>query len=212
MNKLIPIFLFSLLIVSTTPAFANKLLAVNDDNVMFQSATYIPDPFNNSYFTLEKFERHGQSHWYSFTGKAGQEIFIQTLVPDLPNSKNLSVCFDLIIGQDKTTPDLAKRDYHDEFTNTDWIITCELKMALPADGLYYIRAHDELYHYSIGDTGKFSLSVGTVDNLTLFDWFQVPFWLLDLHLFFENTMFVTVMLTLVVIIAVGILLAIKSRK
>lgn len=212
MNKLIPIFLISILVIGTTPAFALKLLAVNPDNTMFQTAIHIPDPFNNSYFTLEHFEREGQSHWYSFVGRENQIIFIQTLVPDLPISRDFTPSFDLLIGQDKVTPQIDKRLFFQELTGSNWIITSELRMELPSDGLYYIRAHDELHHYSIGDIGKFSLVVGEVDNLSFFDRLHIPIWMLQVNLFFENLVFVWIMLVLLLILALVILFMIMRRR
>ncbi len=203
-KKIILLTVLLISIATIPPVSALKLLAVHDDNAMFQTATHIPDPFNNSYFTLETFEREGQSHWYSFVGKEGQLITIRALVPDIPNSRDFTPSFDLIIGQDKITPDTQKTRFFEGFTNTNWISTAELRMNLPSDGLYYIRAHDELHHYSMGDTGKFSLMVGEINNLSFFDWLQVPFWILHVNLFFENLVFVWIMLVLlftVVIIA-----------
>lgn len=211
MNKLIPV-LFALVLFSSAPAFAHKLLAVHDDNTMYISATHIPNPFENSYFTLEKFETQGQSHWYSFYGIKGHEILIQTLVPDIEHSKNFTPCFDLLIGQEKVIPTPMKVPYIDHLSKTKWNITCELKITLPDNGLYYIRAHDELYHYHIGDVGKFSLNVGTVDNFSIFDWMQVPFWLLHVNLFFENINFVWIVLTLLVVMTVIILFATMRRN
>jgi len=211
-KKIILLSILLIGIATIPPVSALKLLAVNDDNTMFQTATHIPDPFNNSYFTLETFEREGQSHWYSFVGEKGMVITIKTLVPDLPVSRDFMPSFDLIIGVDKVTPDTQRTRFHQELTNTDWFITAELKMTLPSDGLYYIRAHDELDHFTFGDTGKFSMVVGEVDNLSFFDWLQVPFWILHVNLFFENLVFVWIMLTLLLIVAVIVLYMIVRRR
>ena len=200
-----------LLLTFAPEADAHKLLAVDPDNTMFQTAQQIPNPFEGSYFTLERFEREGQSHWYSFIGIEGEEIFIQTLVPDIDLSRDFTPCFDLLIGQDKATPEVMKKPFVEEFSGTEWIITCELTMTLPDDGLYYIRAHDELHHYSVGDTGKFSLGIGIEEDFTIFDWIQVPFWLMHMNLFFENNVLVWIMLVLVLILAVIILVAISRR-
>jgi len=192
-------------------AFGLKLLSTSDDNSMAGTATHIPDPFNNSYFTLEVFEREGQSHWYSFIGQKGQEILIQTNVPDIESSRDFVPSFDLLIGNDKVTAPTQSTMFFEEFTNTNWIKTAELRMVLPDDGIYFIRAHDELFNYHIGATGKFSLVVGEVDNLSLLDWIQVPFWILLVNQFFENFVFVTIMLTFLFIIAVIVFVMINRR-
>jgi len=209
--KTILLLFIILIAISIPPIYAHKVLSVNQDNTMFQTATLIPNT-QTAYLTLEKFEREGQSHWYTFRGFAGQEVLISTLVPDIPSSSDFTPCFDLLIGQDKFTPQVDRRRFFEDFTQTNWIQTCELRMTLPSSGQYFIRAHDELHNYHIGDTGKFSLASGQVDDFTIFDWFQVPFWLLHLHLFFENTVFVAIMLTLLVIFTVIILIAIKNRR
>lgn len=211
-KKIILLTVLLIGIATIPPVSALKLLAVHDDNTMFQTATLIPDPFNNSYFTLETFEREGQSHWYSFVGQKGSVIIIQTLVPDIESSRDFTPSFDLLIGVDKVTPDTQRTRFHQEFTNTNWFLTAELKMTLPSDGLYYIRAHDELHHYGLGDTGKFSLVVGEVDNLSFFDWLQVPFWILHVNLFFENLVFVWIMLVLLLIIVVTVFVMINRRN
>jgi len=203
----IPLIFFS---GTIQDAFGLKLLST-DDNTMAGKATHIPDPFNNSYFTLEKFEREGQSHWYSFNGQKGQEILIQTNVPDIESSRDFVPSFDLIIGNDKVIAPTQNTMFFEEFTNTNWIKTAELRMVLPDDGIYFIRAHDELHHYSIGDTGKFSLVVGEVDNLSFLEWIQVPFWILLVNQFFENFVFVTLMLTFLFAVAVIVFVMINRR-
>jgi hypothetical protein len=211
MNKLILISLFTVLIFGTTQAFAVELLAYHPDNTMIQTATHIPDPFNNSYFTLEVFEREGQSHWYSFTGREGQEIIIRTNVPDIESSRDFTPSFDLIIGESKVIAPTQKTRFHEDLTNTDWFVTAELRMTLPDDGIYFVRAHDELFNYHLGATGKFSLFVGEPDNLSFFDWIQVPFWILLVNQFFENFVFVTIMLTLLFSIIVIVFVMINRR-
>lgn len=211
MNKLIYIILV-LVVIGTTPAFAHKLLWVSDENTTFQTASFIPDPFTNSYFTLEEFTRQGQSHWYSFVGIEGQEVFIQTLVPDIASSRDFEPCFDLLIGDAKVTPKVMKKEFHEEFSDTDWIITCELTITLPDDGLYYIRAHDQLDHYEVGDTGKFSLSIGTTDEFSLLDWIQLPIWLVHLHLFFENNLFVAFVLLISFIVMILLVIALTNNR
>ncbi len=110
------VFLFALMAIP--PVSALKLLAVNDDNNMFQTATLIPDPFNNSYFTLETFEREGQSHWYAFVGEKGMVIAIQTLVPDIDSSRDFVPSFDLIIGVDKRK--IQRRQKRNDFRS--WLL------------------------------------------------------------------------------------------
>ncbi len=192
-------------------AFGLKLLATDPDNTMAGTATHIPDPFNNSYFTLEKFEREGQSHWYSFIGKEGQVILIQTNVPDIPSSRDFVPSFDLLIGNDKVTAPTQSTPFFEEFTKTNWIKTAELRMVLPDDGIYFIRAHDELFNYHVGATGKFSLVAGEVDNLTFLEWIQVPFWILLVNQFFENLTFVWIMLSLLFVIVVIVFVMINRR-
>ncbi len=202
------VFLFALMAIP--PASAIKFLAV-DDNMMFQTATFIPDPFNDSYFTLEKFDIRGESHWYQFVGREGQIITIRTLVPDIESSRNFTPSFDLLIGQEKVTPESQMTRFHEEFTNTDWFITAELTMTLPSEGLYYIRAHDELHHYSQGDTGKFSMVVGEDDVLDFGDYLQLPYWLLLVNQFFENFVYVWIMLSLLFAVVVIVFVMINRR-
>lgn len=211
MNKLIPILLL-IVIVTTSPAYAHKLIAVYDENTTFQTSTFFPDPFNNSYFTLEEFTREGQSHWYAFVGTQGQEVFIQTLVPDLQKTSDFTPCFDLIIGNGKVSPKVMKKDFIEEFSSTDWTVTCELTLTLPSDGLYYIRAHDELNHFNVGDVGKFSMAIGTVDNFSVIDWVQAPIWLLQIYVFFENFMLVAFVLVMAVVISTWFILALNGNR
>jgi len=203
MNKLIPILLIGILLVGTTPAFAHKLLANDPDNNLLGKAILIPDPFNNSYFTLEKFDIRGESHWYEFFGQKGQIISIRTLVPDIPSSSDFTPSFALIRGTDKITQvDTTRQPFHEDTTNTDWFVTAHMKVELQETGQYFIRAHDELHHYSVGDTGKFSLEVGEIDELDFLDYLQLPYWILLVNLFFENLVFVWIMLSLLFVILV----------
>ena len=212
MNYKILSVVLVLLLFSTTPAFAHKLFAVYDKNTTFETATFFPDPFNDSYFTLEEFSREGESHWYSFVGSNGQEIFIQTLIPDIASSGDFTPCFDLIIGQGKVSPKVMKEVFIEEFSNTEWIVTCELTLTLPSDGLYYIRVHDELNHFNVGDTGKFSMAVGTQENFTLFDWIQTPIWYLQIHVFFENFYLVWFLIVMAIVISAWFIIALDKKS
>lgn len=208
------VFLFGLMAIP--PAFANELIAIYPDNTMFQTAVPIPNNLGESYFTVEEFEREGQSHWYSFVGINGQQVLIQTLIPDLPstsdNPAGFTPCFDLLIGEDKVTPTSMRVAFFEPVTNTKWFITCEVIMTLPSDGLYYIRAHDELGHYEVGDLGKFSLAFGEGDSLDFFDWLQVPFWILVVNQFYENYTFVWMMLVFLFIITVTVFYILSKRN
>lgn len=193
-------------------AFANELISVSPDNTMFQTSTVLPNPINHEYFTLEEFERRGQSHWYAFVGFEGQEILIKTRVPNIPNSATFTPCFDLLIGEDKITPEVKRVEVFNDFYGVEWIETCELNITLPDDGLYYIRAHDELHHYEVGDRGKFSLVIGEGDDLSFFERLLVPYWSMHVHLFFENLVFVWISLSLVLVLAITILYLFKKRN
>lgn len=212
MNKIIPILLIGILVVGTTPAFAHKLLANDPDNTNNGNAVFIPDPFNNSYFTLEDFSIRGESHWYQFFGKEGQIISIRTLVPDIDSSRDFTPSFALIKGTEKITQvNTTRTPFHEDTTNTDWFVTAQMRVELPETGQYFIRAHDELQNYAQGDTGKFSLEVGEIDNLNLGDYLQLPYWILLVNMFFENFVFVWIMLSLLFAIVVIVFVMINRR-
>lgn len=215
-KQLIPVIimmvLFSVTILGFGEAYAQELISVSPDNTMFQTSTVIPNPINHEHFTLEEFERRGQSHWYAFVGFEGQEVLIKTRVPNIPNSATFTPCFDLLIGEDKVTPDVERVSVVDDFYGVEWIETCELNITLPDGGLYYIRAHDELHHYEVGDRGKFSLVVGQGDDLSFFERLLVPYWSMHVHLFFENLVFVWISLSLVLVLAITILYLFKKRN
>lgn len=191
---------------------AHELIAVEPENTMFQSSVIFPNPFTESYFTLEHFDREGQSHWYSFNGIEGEQVIIQTLVPDMEGTNNITPCFDLLIGEDKVTPDQQKTRYVEDFSNTNWFVTCEVNMILPDDGVYFIRAHDDLGHYSVGDTGKFSLAFGVEEDFSIIDWIFAPLWILQINSFFENNVFVWIILVLVFVLVVIILFSLKKKN
>lgn len=211
MNQKIIFLLLFALIFTIPSAFAHKLLAVDPENTMKQIAQEIPDPLKQSWFTLEVFERQGQSHWYSFIGREGQEVFIQALVPDLAHSRNFNPSFDLIIGDDKVTAQQTSVAYVEPFSRTNWFVKAELRITLPDDGIYYIRAHDELNHYSVGDVGKFSLAVGEKESFTVIEYLNIPIWIMYVNLFFDNLVFVWVSIVLVFILLV-VFLAILTEK
>ena len=212
MNKIIPILLIGIILIGTTPAFAHKLLANDPDNNLLGKAVFIPDPFNHSYFTLEKFDIRGESHWYQFFGKEGQIISIRTLVPDIESSSDFTPSFALIHGTEKITQvDTTRTQFHEETTNTDWFVTAHMRVELPETGIYFIRVHDELHHYSQGDTGKFSLEVGEIDELDLGDYLQLPYWILLVNMFFENFVFVWIMLSFLFAIVVIVFVMINRR-
>jgi len=214
----IPIILSLIIIIISLPvifpsAFAHKLLSVDPQNTMKQIAEEIPDPSKQSWFTLEVFERQGQSHWYSFIGNEGQDVLIQALVPDLPHSRNFNPSFDLIIGDDKVTAQQVNIAYVEPYSHTNWFVKAELRITLPDYGIYYIRAHDELNHYSVGDIGKFSLGIGEKESLTFIETLSIPVWIMYVNLFFDNLIFVWVSLVLVfILLVVFLVLLTESRR
>lgn len=192
-------------------ASAHELIAVRPDNTMFQQSLFFPNSDIESHFTLEEFEREGQSHWYRFNGIKDQQVLIQILVPNIESTRNFSPCFDLIIGEDKVTPESERTEFIEDISNTDWLITCKVRMNLPDDGVYFIRAHDELFHYEVGDTGKFSMAFGTSEDLSIVDWLYIPIWILQANLFFENLVYVWIMLVLILVAVILVIYYLNKR-
>ena len=198
--------------IATPSAFAHKLLAVSPENTMKEIAIPIPDPSRQSWFTLEEFERQGQSHWYSFVGKAGDQILIQTMVPSIEHSRNFTPSFDLLIGDGKVIAQPVVKNYFEPYSKTNWIVKAELEITLPSDGTYYIRAHDELHHYSVGDVGKFALGIGDKESFSFIENLMVPIWILQVNMFFGNAIFVWMVLVIVLILSIILLVLIANRE
>ena len=210
-DKKILIVFVLVISIATPSAFAHKLLAVEPKNTMKEIAIPIPDPSKQSWFTLEEFEREGQSHWYSFIGTKGQEILIQTMVPNIDHSRNFNPSFDLLISDEKVTAIPVSKNYYEPYSKTNWIIKAELKITLPDDGIYYIRAHDQLHHYSIGDVGKFALGIGEKESFSFVENLLIPVWGLQVNLFFGNLMFVWVSLVLAFVLVVIFLVLLMKK-
>lgn len=213
----IPIIITLIIIIMSLPvllpsAFAHKLLAVNPENTMKEIANPIPDPSEQSWFTLEEFKVHGQSHWYSFVGKQGEQIIIQALVPDIAHSSNFNPSFDLLIGDEKVTAHVTNKNFIEPFSNTKWIVKAELNATLPSYGTYYIRAHDELNHYSVGDMGKFSLGIGDKESFSFYENLLIPVWILQVNLFFGNLIYVWISLVLLLVLVITFLILLKKKN
>lgn len=192
MNKIIPVLII-LFVVSMTPAFSERLLAVDPDNERTQNPLFIKDTQTSS-FTLEKTTRLGVSHYYSFNGKAGDTIFMQVNVPDEEPYRDFRPSFDILLGNEKTIAIPTSERFHDNLYDEDWLTTAKLTVLLEKDGKYLIRVHDELSHYEFGNVGKFSFVIGFEENLTIFDWIQFPLWYGQVKLFFGEIMLVIIML------------------
>ncbi len=188
MNKIIPVIMI-LLVVSITPAFANKLIAVHPDNERTANPLFISDTQTRS-FTLEETVRLGGNHFYSFNGKAGDTIFMQVNVPDLEPYRDFRPSFDLLLGNEKTIAIPVMERFHNNLYDEDWLTTAELTVLLEQDGTYLVRVHDELTNYEFGNVGKFSFVIGFENNFTIFDWIQAPFWLGQVKLFFGEELLV----------------------
>ena len=210
MNKIIPVVMI-LLVVSLTPAFAHTQLAVYPDNQRTASPLIISDT-QKSQYTLEETVRVGQNHFYSFSGKAGDTIFMQIRVPDKEPYRDFRPSFDLLLGDDKTIALPVMERMHDDLTDTDWLVTAELTVLLDQDGLYQVRVHDELTHYQFGDVGKFSFVIGFEERFTIIDWILAPTWIAQMKLFFGESIQVIIWLMAIFVVFVGIWHVVTNRR
>ena len=192
MNKIIPVLMI-LLVVSTTPAFADRLLAVYPDNTKTKEPLFIRDTQTSS-FTLEETVSFGQSHFYIFNAKVGDTIFMQVNVPDKEPYRDFRPSFDLLLGNEKRIANPVMERFHDDFTDTDWLTTAELTVLIVEDGTYMVRVHDELTHYQFGDVGKFSFEIGFDNSFNFIDWIMLPILYGQVKLFFGESTIVIILL------------------
>ena len=220
------LFLFAILL--TFPifdfAFGHKPIQSDGTNVIFENALQIPD-HKISWAIYEQLEP-SQTKFYKFDAKEGDSFYASIVIPKLDRFENykpglalIGEGFDInsIHRIDAELPpggiivynydgQIPSTEFYEPFTQTNYWERQEIRITIPADGVYYIAVYD-----SQGVLGKYSLAIGVIEDFSMVDFFTtLPAAWFQTKLFFED--YSSVLIVMGFLIGVPSSIFIGTRK
>ena len=221
MKKIISIFIL-LIIISTSPAYAHKLISHDDTHRDIDNALRIPD-HKISWAIYENLGTN-EAKFYSFDGKSGDSFYASIVVPKIKELETYSPTMILINpgniqnydNQVKSQRDIQKflyeggfpsKEFYEPFGQVTYWERQEINMLLPADGEYFIVVLDEK-----NQKGKYSLAVGTIEDFSGENMFLIlpqSWW--DTKIFVNDYMSIGILFSIFIIIILSIAFGIKRK-
>ncbi len=222
-NKAIIIVFFAMA-VSTSPAFAHKLISHDDSHRDFDSALQIPD-HRISWAVYENLGA-GETKYYTFDAKHGDSFYAGIVVPKIQGleeySPTLVLVGEKIFGED-TVPfetqlgtkkviyngDYPGREFYEPFGQVTYWERQEIRTDIVLDGQYFIVVTDEN-----NKAGKYSLAIGTIEDFSGGDFFTIlPKAWFDTKLFVNDYASIIIAFFILGLIPITpILIRVKKRK
>jgi hypothetical protein len=206
------LFLFLIILVSSTPAYGHKLISHDDTHRNFESALKIPD----HKISWAIYENLGQNEakFYTFEAQKGDSFYASIVIPKIEGLEEYSPTL-VLVGDDnsqKKKISYEKNFPGDEFYEPFGQITYwerqELRTDIPADGTYFIVVMDEK-----NQSGKYSLAIGTIEDFSLVDFFTIlPKAWIDTKLFVNDYDSIVIsILILIGFVSVPILILFRKK-
>ncbi len=206
------LFLFFIVLVSSTPAYGHKLISHDDTHRNFESALKIPD----HKISWAIYENLGQNEakFYTFEAQKGDSFYASIVIPKIEGLEEYSPTL-VLVGDDnfqKKKISYEKNFPGDEFYEPFGQITYwerqELRTDIPADGTYFIVVMDEK-----NQSGKYSLAIGTIEDFSLVDFFTIlPKAWIDTKLFVNDYDSIAIsILILIGFVSVPILILFRKK-
>jgi hypothetical protein len=225
------IFLSSLLIVISPPAYAHKLILTDDANVNYENVLEIPD-HKISWAIYENLDA-GEAKFYSFNAKKGDSFYASIVIPKLdylinykPSigifSKSLELENKFEQFSQFNFPDnvngimykydgpLPSTEFYEPFGQVTYWERQEIDITLPNNGVYYLVVFN-----NEPTPGKYSLAVGKIEQFSALEIFTlIPISWLETKLFFED--YLSILIAILILIAIPALVCLsifrKKRK
>lgn len=221
MKKIIVIFLV-MLMVSTTPAYAHKLISHDDSHIDMDNALRIPD--HKISWAIYEDLGVNEAKFYSFDGKQGDSFYASIVIPKIEGLENYSPTMILVSPdniQDKNSfsesqKKIAKflyegnfpsNEFYEPFGQVTYWERQEINTTLPTDGEYFIIVLDEK-----NQIGKYSLAIGTIEDFSDENMFLIltqSWW--DTKIFVNDYMSIVILFFIIIILILIISLGIKRK-
>ncbi|MDD1747893.1 MAG: hypothetical protein LUQ16_09035 [Methanomassiliicoccales archaeon] len=215
-----PLLLMAILLVASSPAAAHSPL-FPVENHSIDTAMAIDDPAKSIaiYHELESEE----AAYYELQMKAGERIFLQTLIPVSPQQGFIPGLALLLpgVGSNGTLPSFVEvpSGYHtlvapgdanaegelEPFTPGPIFILAEIDVVAPVDGTYYGVV------FSNDQGGNYAIAIGYLETFTAEEILSLPVDLLTIYQW-EGQALWQALLPYVLVFAIGLLLAYYGHR
>ena len=222
MKKIIAL-LFVIAVISSSPAYAHKLITHDDTHRSLESALHIPD-HKISWAIYENLGPN-EEKFYSFEAKPGDSFYASIVIPKIAGLEEYSPTLVLINGS-YIEEDIALlesqavmekvvyegefpgREFYEPFGQVTYWERQEVKTTLLTEGNYFVVVLDEA-----NQAGKYSLAIGTIEDFSGADLFTIlPTAWLETKLFVGDYASVAIfVLILVAILAIPTMLIIRKK-
>ena len=183
MKKILGLILL-LIIISTSPAYAHKLISHDDSHRNFEQALVVPD-HQISWAIYENLGAN-EAKFYKFSAKHGESFYASIVIPKISGLEDYSPTMALIghgIQSNDSIPfetsnmgvkrvdyqsDFPGREFYEPFGQITYWERQELTTTFVKDGEYYIIVFDEK-----NQNGKYSLAIGTIEDFSFVDFFTI---------------------------------------
>lgn len=189
------------------------------------------DEIQVSHAYYMEIESPGQVDTYVFEGLAGEHLHAGIVIPAIEGLEDFGVSMALLgpglpavnpaalpPGVDSTTdsagmqqalvcPTETNDDFFEPFTQTNYWKRQTLETDLPATGTYQLMIWNPE-----GQTGKYVLDVGTLEEFGIGDLLVFPVWWLQVHRFFGQTEYLVSGAALVAILVGGLVVWLRRRR
>ena len=223
MRKIIAL-LFVIAVISTSPAYAHKLITHDDTHRTLNSALHIPD-HKISWAIYENLGPDEQK-FYSFDAKPGDSFYASIVIPKIPGLEEYSPTLVLINGNyiendvpllesqavmTKSVYDgkLPGNEFYEPFGQVTYWERQEIKTTLTTEGKYFVMVTDET-----DQAGKYSLAIGTIEDFSAIDLFTtLPTAWLERKLFLEDYTSVAMFVMVIIgIVMIPVTIAFRSKN
>lgn len=189
------------------------------------------DEIQVSHAYYMEIESPGQVDTYVFQGQAGEHLHAGIVIPAIEGLEDFGVSMALLgpglpavdatalppgvksstdaAGQQQALicPTETNDDFFEPFTQTNYWKRQTLETDLPATGTYQL-----IIWSPEGQTGKYVLDVGTLEEFGIGDLLVFPVWWLQVHRFFGHTEYLAVGAALVAILVGGLVVWLRRRR
>ena len=178
-SKKIIIGIFLVLMLSTNPAFAHKLISHDDSHTDYDSALKIPD-HKISWAIYENLGTN-EAKYYTFEAKKGDSFFASIVIPKLSGLEEYSPTIFFVESEGtgdfpvKFSPikfpyegKFPGREFYEPFGQVTYWERQDVELIIPNDGKYFLVVADEK-----NQSGKYSLAIGTIEDFSGVDFFTI---------------------------------------
>jgi hypothetical protein len=209
-------------IISTSPAYAHKLISHDDSHRDIDNALKIPD-HKISWAIYENLGTN-EAKFYSFDGIQGDSFYASIVIPKIEGLENYSPTMLLVnpgniqnhngflesqnnIEKFLYEGNFPSNEFYEPFGQVTYWERQEINTILPTDGKYFIVVLDEK-----NQKGKYSLAIGTIEDFSGENMFLIlpqSWW--DTKIFVNDYVSIIILFFIIMILIVSISFGVKRK-